>query len=425
MGMAFIPDPSPGSSHGPSPVPRVVPQSPPDGLLVVTIDRLPAWMLPAWGATWVSTPALDALAGRGLVFDRLIAAALDPRDTLADLAAAGGLWRQAASAGWPVAIVTDDPALPPWNAAVERFEVPAVATTTTADRSEDTNAARLCAKAREVIAAGRHRVVWCHAGSLGVAWDAPDHFREGYVDPDDPPPPAGASVPNLSVAADTDPDLVVGIRQVFAGQLTLLDRCLGELFEAAASGGRWAVLVVGLRGMPLGLHGIVGCEPGNPPGGLPYGEWVHLPAIFVHPDGRMAGQRYDGLVVPADLGATLLDLVRGTGAPAAEARPAGTSLVGLLDSWTAPTRDRVIVSAGDWAAIVTPAWHLVAERPRDEATKPARLFAKPDDFFELTDVANRCAPVANELEQVLEPLWRGSGSAGCQQPLSAEASGRS
>ena len=76
-------------------------------------------------------------------------------------------------------------------------------------------------------------------------------------------------MPNLSVAADTDPDLVVGIRQVFAGQLTLLDRCLGELFEAAAAGGRWAVLVVGLRGMPLGLHGIVGCEPGNPPGGLP------------------------------------------------------------------------------------------------------------------------------------------------------------
>ena len=66
--------------------------APPQGLLVVTIDRLPAWMLPAWGATWVSAPAIDGLAARGLVFDRLLATSLDPRDTSRDLAAAGAVW---------------------------------------------------------------------------------------------------------------------------------------------------------------------------------------------------------------------------------------------------------------------------------------------------------------------------------------------
>ena len=30
------------------------------GLLVVAIDRLPAWILPAYGATWVAMPRLTA-----------------------------------------------------------------------------------------------------------------------------------------------------------------------------------------------------------------------------------------------------------------------------------------------------------------------------------------------------------------------------
>ena len=282
----------------------------PRGLLVLTIDRLPAWMLPTFGATWVSMPNLDALGGRGLVFDRLLATSLDPRETLSALAADGRLWRGATAAGWAAAVVTDERSLPEVAPGVERIEVPAAAVAHTAASDDATNAARLCAKARDAITAGRHRLVWCYMGGLAVAWDAPDAFREGYVDPDDPPPPPGARVPHLTVSEDTDPDLVVGIRQVFAGQLTLLDRCLGQVFEAAASAG-WAVLLAGLRGMPLGLHGEVGCEQGNPPGGDAYGEWAHLPAILVDAAGRMAGQRYGGLVVPAEIGATLLDIVAG------------------------------------------------------------------------------------------------------------------
>jgi hypothetical protein len=75
-------------------------------LLLLTIDRLPAWMLSAWGATWVSTPAIDGLAGRGLVCDRLVATSLDPLRTLVDLA--GGLLAAAAAAGLEPQLVTDD-----------------------------------------------------------------------------------------------------------------------------------------------------------------------------------------------------------------------------------------------------------------------------------------------------------------------------
>ena len=62
----------------------------PGPLLVVTIDRLPAWILPAYGATWVATPALDRLAARGVVFDGLVATSDEPGEAVVDAADAAG-----------------------------------------------------------------------------------------------------------------------------------------------------------------------------------------------------------------------------------------------------------------------------------------------------------------------------------------------
>lgn len=421
------------------------------GLLVVTVDRLPAWMLAPYGATWVATPALDALAARGVVFDRVITPSLDPGDTLRELFAAAvpddrPFFAAAEAVGWRPAVVTDDPALAVRMAAAITAPaggrlrlVEAVAKETVEKDDTQTNIARLVDAAIEVVAAGEHRLVWCHVGSLGVAWDAPESYRNRYVDPDDPPPPSGARVPGFAVDADTDPDLVVGVRHVFAGQLTLLDSQLGRLFAAvqdgkAAAAGPWMVLVVGVRGLPLGLHGWVGIGGKD----RPYGELVHVPAILVDAAGRMAAQRYDGLIVPADLGATLVDLVsRATGAdPQASAiDPAspwrGASLARLFENWSAPVRDRVIVAGPDGAAIVTPAWHgLLATEAADAPAKPAaegrvRLFAKPDDFFELVDVANRCADVAGPLQTLLEQAGAGECHAVWKATLSETTSGES
>lgn len=368
--------------------------------VVVTIDRLPAWMLSAWGATWVSTPVFDDLAARGVAFDRLIATDLDPRQTLADLACRGRLWQAAAAAGWRAALVTDDPRLPERPAGVDVVEEPALPASRPASDESTTNLARLFARVRDVVTAGRSRLTWCHVGSLGVAWDAPLACREAYADPEDPPPPSGAEVPHFQVLADTDPDLVMGCRQVFAGQLTLLDRCLGGLVEALCGcGDSWGMAVVGLRGMPLGVHGEVGCASVDQASGRPYGEWTHLPALIVTADGRMAGQRYGDLVTPADIGVTLLDLAFGvkTDCQAGESR----SLAPLFTDWSHQPRDRVLIRAGADAAIVTPGWHLVAERAR-AGPRSVRLFAKPDDFFELCDVADRCPAVVEELVALLD-----------------------
>lgn len=395
---------------------------PPGGMLLVTIDRLPAWILPVYGCTWLAMPAFAELAGRGLALDALIAQGDEPVATLAALAGRGrdGDWplvTAAAAAGWSPAVVTDDEAFAaslPGNMAARH-----VAITPAADPAGDdseTNLGRLFAAAGDLVAERPCRFLWCHAASLGATWDAPPACRDAYLDPDDPPPPPGAAVPEMILDDRTDPDLVVGLRHVFAGQLTLLDACLGQLLDAVADreGGRpWTILVAGVRGMPLGLHGRIG------PGPLaPFGELVHLPAILVDHAGRMAAQRYGGLVAPADIGVTLVEQAGGA-VPADDEPAAGRSLSGLLDAWQHPARDRAICLAARGTAIATPAWHLVVPRTDDDQ-RPPLLYAKPDDFFEACDVADRCPEVAAELA-ALARLARADPAAAWATPLSDAA----
>lgn len=389
------------------------------GLLVVTIDRLPAWMLPAYGATWVAMPAVDALAARGVVFDRVITPSTDPRETLRALAGETAadepsVVRAAATRGWRTAIVTDDPDVASRFAAsdADLTLVSAAGRRDEAAEDGETAVARLVDATVAAIRAGGQRLVWCHVGSLGVVWDAPRRHRDRYVDPEDPPPPPGGVVPSFPVDADTDPDLVVGMRQVFAGQLSLLDAQLGTLFDLATAS-HWTVLLAGVRGLPLGLHGWVGV--GGPD--EPHGELIHVPAILADAAGRMAAQRFGGLVVPADLGATLAELVAGEGQ--GEERPLrdpampwrGASLTGLLRDWSAMPRDRVVVMARDGVTIVTPSWHCQASRRAavEAGERPVRLFAKPDDFFECNDVADRCPAVADPLAELIARVAPGDG----------------
>jgi arylsulfatase A-like enzyme len=366
-------------------------------LLVIAVDRLPAWILPASGATWVAMPTVTSWAARGVVFDRLITPHADARETLADIVGP-------AAAGLPALVLSDDATLPDdaCGTAATIRRVPAHEGEDVAAAAGDTNIARLCAVAAEAVAAAAARLVVVHVTGLGHAWDAPEEFRAAYLDPDDPPPPAGAAVPDFVATADTDPDMLVALRHVYAAQLTLLDRCLGGL--GALDG--WTVLFCGLRGMGLGLHGRVG-----PGGMLPFGELVHVPAILVDPAGRMAGQRFGGLAVPADLGATLAALASVPGSVRG-----AVCLADLLTRWSNTGRDRVVVRLPEGAAITTAGWHALA--PADGTL---RLYAKPDDFFEVSDVADRCPEVADELGRLVAAAASGDTTTATGTTLSDAA----
>jgi len=394
------------------------------GVLVVTIDRLPAWILPAYGSTWLATPALDRLASRGLVLDRVIATTTDPVATLAALAGGpGGLLATGAGCGAGWTVVTDDPAMLPQDlaAVARRIEVALSARPEVADEPEETALGQLMAAATAAVQAAPQGCVWCHATSLGRVWDAPEGFRDAYVDPDDPPPPAGVSVPTFTVNAGTDPDLLVGIRHLFAGQVTLLDHALAPLLATVPA--EWCILLCGIRGLALGLHGIVGpARPGDDD--TPFGEIVHLPVIFHEPAGLLAAQRDHVLAIPADLGVTVAGHLGGAGRGSGGAGPTGPwdghDLWPVLNGGP-PPRDRVVIHGRAATAVATAAWHLVAagDAARIGGTHGPRLFAKPDDFFEISDVANRSPAVTEELLALLQPGER----VAWQSPLSAAATG--
>jgi len=170
----------------------------------------------------------------------------------------------------------------------------------------------------------------------------------------------------------------------------LLDECLGaflEFFESSTLSQDTMLVLTSPRGFPLGEHGRVGpCDAAL------YGELVHVPLMVRLPDGLGAAARSQALVGPSDLWATLLDACGVTQPPAS---PDAGSLMPILRHETAKLRDRFcIVGEGPDRAIRTPAWML-----RTAAT--SELFAKPDDRWEVNDVANRCHDVAEELQEAL------------------------
>jgi arylsulfatase A-like enzyme len=229
-------------------------------------------------------------------------------------------------------------------------------------------------------------LLWCHLTALGGPWDAPMEFRLRCTEPDDPDPPDSAEVPWRVLEHDYDPDELLGVTQSYAGQVLLLDTCLGALWEfldSSPAGRDTLVILLSARGFPLGEHRYIGgCG-----GGL-YGELVHVPLMLRLPDRAGAAGRSQALVHPIDLWATLLDWWEVRAIPEA---PGADSLLPLVRDAAPAPRDRLCLTDGAHEeAIRTPAWYL-----RDAGS--LELFAKPDDRWEANDVADRCA-------QVIDPL---------------------
>jgi hypothetical protein len=111
----------------------------------------------------------------------------------------------------------------------------------------------------------------------------------------------------------------------------------------------------------------------------------------------------------------------------------GRSLAGLFEDWTATERDRVVVAGEAAAAVVTPTWHAVMHRPRagsdgsdgsDGADGRVRVFAKPDDYFDLVDIADRRPALAEWLENAMSLPGGGFLSKGIQPGLWLDPPGK-
>lgn len=373
--------------------------------LVLVIDRLGAAYLGPYGNTWIDTPNWNRLAAESFLFD--FALADSPRlaavyrsywqGAHAMSAAASGddLARRMQRAGLHTTLLTDDPLVSELAGAgsfQERIFVPVAAPAAAAPAIEQTQFAQIFSAAIQTLQQPRTpSLTWIHAQGLQGLWDAPPAFRNQFAEEEDPLPPAFVVPPQKRLVKPFDPDELLGVTHAYAGQVALLDLCLGVLLDALAAcddADRPLLIVTSPRGYPLGEHGLLGHGDDSL-----HGESLNVPCLIRFPDQAHAAQRARELIQPPDLFATLLDWVQAL--PGGD-RSWGQSLLPLIRGQWQPARDRAAAIVGKHQAIRTPTWSLL--RHPDGSRE---LFAKPDDRWEVNEISQRCEQVANALEQAL------------------------
>ena len=408
--------------------------------ICLVVDRLNLSYLGCYGNSWIATPAIDTLAMESLVLDQAIVDtpslpelvrsfwqgrhAISARGRSDDAVSLPGLLQ---SRGVRTALLTDDPEIarhPLADGFGEKVLVELAPAAASAVTEDETHFARFFAVALEWLdSADEPFFLWLHTRGMGAPWDAPWGLRERYADEGDPAPPKFTAVPNRTLSADEDPDVLLGIRQAYAAQVSLLDMFVGELTDFlrdSTLADSTMLALLSARGMPLGVHGRVGAaEDGS---GDPLdGEVIHTPWLLRLPQQRIprrdapeqearlhhgAALRSQAMVQPPDLMATMLDW---HGGAERLAEIWGRSLLPAARGENAALGDRAcVVSPTGERVVRTPAWRLRV-LPREDESEGAvamsepcvELYVKPDDRWEINEVSDRCPTVIQPLLKVL------------------------
>ena len=183
------------------------------------------------------------------------------------------------------ALVTDDPQVSRHPLAVdfdELVEIDPPWQPQTAGEIDETHFTRCFVQMIEWLEEAREPfLLWCHLGGLGTTWDAPLRFREAYWEEGDPPLPVSADVPERMLPPDHDPDERLVVSQSYAGQVALLDTCLGAMFDYLDSQPASRKTLLSLTSgedFPWASIGVGPCDDAL------YGELVNVPWMLRFPD---------------------------------------------------------------------------------------------------------------------------------------------
>jgi arylsulfatase A-like enzyme len=392
--------------------------------LVVTVRGLQAAVLGCYGNAWVETPAFDALAAGGVVFDNHCADAADPAgarrawrsgryhltptaapgpDLLAELRARGVATTLIVDRSRPVPHEFEDG----WDTVV-RIEAGA------ADRPLEATfgAARA---ALERLAGREDWLLWLDLATLLPPWDVPDGFLEAFFpteEPDDEEEeeeeddeeveePAAAEEKSEPLTPLTDPCagpldpaddvLYLRIQNTYGGAIGYVDAGLGELMDLLKENnldGAALVVVTSDIGQALGERGAVGSI-----GVGPHEELIHLPLLVRLPGGSEAGRRVAVLTQAVDLAPTLAEAF---GATLPDAH--GASLWPPLSGRTERLREYAVAVTPRGGCLRTREWAFI---PSTEPGREPQLYVKPDDRWEVNDVHQHHLELTDVFEQTL------------------------
>jgi arylsulfatase A-like enzyme len=388
-------------------------------VLVVTARGLRADYLGCYGNPRVETPALDALAAGGVVFDRHFADAADPAgarrawrygrylfpghqpppgtpDLIPLLNDRGVATHLIADASRPV----PEPFTDGWQTA-EGVEAGGGQTAL----EIAVNAAR---SALPRLRGSENWLLWVDLATPLPPWDVPDDFAEHYfrdevVDDEAEEDEEGLAIelepltplpaPPLGPVDAEDDTLYLRAQGSYSGAVTYFDAGLAELLRGIADDDV-TVVVTSDVGFALGEHGFVG--PGL---AWPAESVTQLPLVVRLPGGTGAGRRVPALTQAVDLAPTLAALF-GVAFPEVH----GYDLAPLIRGKAESVRPYAVswLAAGDkiGRALRSPEWSFVVP-PGAAGEVVPHLYARPDDHWEVNDVRQHHLELTDAWEPVL------------------------
>lgn len=387
-------------------------------LLVIVVRGLQAAAGGPFGNRWIETYTQDALAAQGVVFDTHLAVHPDPET-------ARQVWRSGCHAfpGMPAAepapdllatlrdrgvhtrLILDDgrPTPAGWDVGWDEVR-----------READSAAALVAAhETLDDLTETPSWLLWLELSALLPPWDLPAEIVEPYLAPppadedededddadaeeeegldylaeEEPLDPLFAPPPGTIDPADDR--LYLRIAKTYAAAVAYVDAMIGEILDGLADDIH--VLLTADAGQALGEHGLVG--PGL---GSLHQEVVHVPLLLVGPDCR-PGTHIAALTASIDLAPTIAALAGATldGAH-------GRSLLPLLADEEPPWRDHLGLggSGPDGVALGLRRAAWLYLQLGGEAG--ARLYVKPEDRWEVSNVRLQFTDQADRLARALQ-----------------------
>lgn len=149
-------------------------------------------------------------------------------------------------------------------------------------------------------------LLWIDTWDPHEPFDPPEYDYARYADPTYEGPsiiyPQYGRTGYLTEAQLND------IRALYAGEVTMVDRCLGYLLDKVEALGldrNTMIIHTTDHGYIMGEHDLIG-KPGDLLGNL-YEPHCHIGLLIKHPEGIGAGQRIPAIVQPPDIMPTILD----------------------------------------------------------------------------------------------------------------------
>ena len=400
-------------------MPSALEQKHPKHAIVVVVDRLGAGFLGPYGNTWVETPTLNQLAAESLLVETALSDSSEleriyrswwcgghamqrkptQAESLATLVSRCGLSTTLLS---DAAAILEHPLAADFD---ERIALSQPAPGLPASEIEETRLAEVLLTAAERLATSESPgLLWIHARGMGGCWDSPLILREQFRDEEDPEPYAATASPAREVGTDRDPDDILQVEHAYAAEVSVFDTALAMLLEVLDEhpcSEETLLVVTSPRGYPLGEHRIIG-SIASPL----HAELLQIPLLIRPPQASFAATRLQMLAQHHDLHATLANWLGVSGEPLCDWE---TDLLAVANGESAPRANCAFAVGTGERAVRTPAWFM-REFDQDQRV----LYAKPDDRWEVNEVANRCGDISEQLAEVITRVDEAVNSSGAK-----------